>query len=169
LPIHTLEDLYAQQLQDLFCGETQLCELVPTLRAAAGHKDLDKIFGDWIEQGLQRRHMLEQILGELGQETVASTASPIACIAQASEALIESIPEQDLRDAGLIAVAQRVTHYREAGYRALAPFAIFMKRKHDQHFIENSARESREAGEQLAQLATRTMHRAAAASYQMAG
>ncbi|WP_191057523.1 DUF892 family protein [Geminicoccus harenae] len=169
MSIYTLEDLYTQQLQELFCGESQLCELVPTLRAAAGHKDLDKIFGDWVEQGLQRRHMLEQILGELGQETVSTGADPIACIREASEALIESMPEQDLRDAGLIAVAQRVAHYREAGYRALAPFAVFMKRKHDQHFIETSARESREAGEQLSQLATRTMHRAAAASYQMAG
>ncbi|WP_159709907.1 YciE/YciF ferroxidase family protein [Geminicoccus flavidas] len=169
MSIQTLEDLYTQQLQALFCGETQLCELVTALREAAGHKDLDKIFGDWIEQGLQRRHMLEQILGELGQEVDGTTADPIVSIREASLALIESIPEPDMRDAGLIAAAQRVAHYREAGYRALAPFAVFMKRKHDQHFIENSARESREAGEQLSQLATRTMHRAAAASYQMAG
>ncbi len=166
--IHTLEDLYLQQLQDLYRAEIQFGELLPEMRKAATHKDLDKVFGDWIEQCLQRRHMLDQIMAELGQESVAGPSGPVESIIQASEAMIGSTSDPDVRDAGLIAVAQRIAHHREAGYRALVPFTIIMKRKHDRAFIETSARESREAGDLLFQIATRTIHRAAAASYQMA-
>jgi ferritin-like metal-binding protein YciE len=166
--IHTLEELYLQQLQDLYRAETQLGELLPVMHKAATHKDLDKVFGEWIEQSLQRRHMLDQIMAELGEEALSGSSTPIESIIQASEEMIGSTLNPDVRDAGLIAVAQRVAHYREAGYRALVPFTIIMKRKHDRAFIETSARESREASDLLFQIATRTIHRAAAASYQMA-
>ena len=166
--IHTLEQLYLQQLHDLYAAETQLSEALPAIFKAATHKDLKHAFGVYLEQSLQRRHLLSQILTEMGHEAATTDSVPMKVMLQASDEVIRETSNKDVRDAGLIAVAQRIVHYQAAAYGTIVPIIIVLKRKSDRHPMETALRESSEASQLLSQIATRTIHRAAAASYEVA-
>ena len=166
--IHTLEQLYLQQLHDLYRAETQLCDALPMMLNAITHKDLKNVFWVSLERSRQRRHWLDQILTEMGHDATITASTPMGGIIRTSDEMIGGTSNEDVRDAALIAVAQRIVHYQAAGYGTLVPFTIIMKRKNDRSSIETALRESKEMSELLLQIATRTIHRADAASYQAA-
>jgi len=166
--IDTLEQLYLQQLHDLYGTETQLCEALPRMAKAATHKDLKNVLRIALEQSRQRQHCLDQILTEMGHHATDAASTPMEALIKASDEMASKTFNEDVRDAGLIATAQHIVHYQAAGYGTVVSFAIVMKRKNDRPAMETSLRESREASELLSQIATRTTHRAAAASYQAA-
>lgn len=168
LMMHTLEQLYLQQVEDLHGAEAQLCEALPTLLLAATHKDLKVILETYAEQSLQRRHVLEQLLAAMGHEPSSSSSpSPtMKVILILGNEVISSIAHPDVRDAGLATVVQRGLHYQTAVYSSVVPMADLLKRKDDRHCLENVLRDCREASEALSKISIRTMHRAAAASYE---
>jgi len=166
--MHTLEQLYLQQLQDLQGVEAQLCEALPTMLLAATHKDLKVILETYVEQSLQRRHILEQLLTAMGHEPGSfSCSSPaMKVILILGDEVISSTSHPDVRDAGLATVVQRGLHYQTAVYGSVVPMADLLKRKEDRHCLGNILRDCKEASEALSKISIRTMHRAAAASYE---
>ncbi|HEX2529699.1 MAG TPA: DUF892 family protein [Geminicoccus sp.] len=167
--IHTLEQLYLQQLEDLYGAETELSQALPRLLLATAHKDLKSALEKYQEQCLQRRHMLDQILTEIGHEPDHASSAAMQVIIGLGDDMITQTSDPDVRDAGLTAVAQRSLHYQAAAYGSAVPIADILKRKNDRHLLGLALRDSREASELLSKIAIRTMHRAAAASYEGVG
>ena len=161
--IETLEQLYVQQLRDLFSAETQLCDALQIMAKAATHKDLREAFEVHLEQSRQQRHRIDQILESIGEAPTDTVCTPMEGMIAASNEMIREAAQESIRDAGLIAMAQRITHYEAAAYSTVVGFTHALKRKNDRHPMETSLRESREASENLARIATRTVDRAAAA------
>jgi ferritin-like metal-binding protein YciE len=163
--MHTLAELYLQQLEDLHGAEAQLCEALPTMLLAAAHKDLKVFLENYAEQSLQRRHVLEQLLTVMGHEPGSSSSpSPaMRVILTLGDEMISNTSHPDVRDAGLATVAQRGLHYQTAVYGSVVPMADLLKRKNDRHCLGNVLRDCREASEVLSKISVRTMHRAAAA------
>jgi ferritin-like metal-binding protein YciE len=161
--IETLEQLYVQQLRDLFSAQTMLCDALQVMAEAASHKDLRAAFQEHLEHSRQQRHRIDQILESIGEEPDDVVCRPMEGLIAAGNEMIRAASHETIRDAGLIAVAQRITHYEAAAYGTVVGFTHALKRKNDRRPMEDSLRESREASENLAKIATRTVDRAAAA------
>jgi ferritin-like metal-binding protein YciE len=124
--ISTLEELFVEQLQDLYSAETQLIDALPKMAQAASAPPLKAGFKFHLSQTKEHARRLEKILKALKQETGGKTCRAMqGLIKEGNEMISEDAPPV-VKDAGLIAAAQRVEHYEMAGYGTVREFAILL-------------------------------------------
>ncbi len=121
--VSTLEELFIEQLQDLHSAETQLISALPKMADAATSPDLKKGFTHHLEQTKEHAHRLVEILKRHGASAEGKTCQAMkGLVKEGSETITEYMTEQ-LKDAALIAAAQRVEHYEIAGYGTVVAYA----------------------------------------------
>lgn len=122
-PLNNLKDLYVQQLKDLYSAETQLVQALPRMEEAATDPQLKEGFRMHAEQTRQHVQRLESVFSDLGQEPGGHTCQAMKGLITESTEMIGQDASPTVKDAGLIACAQRVEHYEIAGYGTVARFA----------------------------------------------
>lgn len=119
----TLDDLFIQQLGDLYDAEKRLTEALPKMAEAATNTQLKQAFSDHLRETETHVSRLEGIFRQLGKEPVRETCHGIKGLIKEGDEMIAAHGDRDVRDAGLIAAAQRVEHYEMAGYGTVRAFA----------------------------------------------
>ncbi|MDE1170115.1 MAG: ferritin-like domain-containing protein [Verrucomicrobium sp.] len=121
--VTTLEDLFVEQLQDLYSAETQLIEALPKMAEAANNIELRRGFQVHWEETKGHARRLEQILSRMGKSAKGKTCKAMeGLIKEGGEAISENATPE-VKDAALIAAAQRVEHYEIAGYGTVRTYA----------------------------------------------
>ena len=126
LKLRSLLLLFVEQLQDLYSAETQLVEALPQMEAAAFAKPLKAGFKSHLAQTKVHAKRLEQILKKLKVETGGKTCRAMQGLIKEGSEMIHEDALPEVKDAGLIAAAQRVEHYEIAGYGTVRTFAQLM-------------------------------------------
>jgi ferritin-like metal-binding protein YciE len=124
--ITNLTELFVEQLQDLHSAETQLIEALPKMEAAAYAKPLKAGFKSHLAQTKEHAKRLERILKQLKAETGGKTCRAMQGLIKEGSEMIHEDALPEVKDAGLIAAAQRVEHYEIAGYGTVRTFAQLM-------------------------------------------
>jgi ferritin-like metal-binding protein YciE len=124
--ITNLTELFVEQLQDLYSAETQLVDALPKMEAAAFAKPLKAGFKSHLAQTKVHAKRLEQILKKLKVEVSGKTCRAMQGLIQEGSEMIHEKALPEVKDAGLIAAAQRVEHYEIAGYGTVRTFAQLM-------------------------------------------
>jgi ferritin-like metal-binding protein YciE len=124
--ITNLTELFVEQLQDLHSAETQLIEALPKMAAAAYAKPLKAGFRLHLGQTRQHAKRLEKILRGLKAEVGGKTCRAMQGLIKEGNEMIHEDALPEVKDAGLIAAAQRVEHYEIAGYGCVKTFATLM-------------------------------------------
>lgn len=125
MTMQSLEDVYHDQLQDLWSANKQSLEIVTELGRAAQNESLSKALiagANGIQDGMDKiaeicqQHAIDPN-GEhcKGMEGLVKEAK--------AHALNESFGDDDTRDAMIITQYQRMVHYGLAGYGCLVAFA----------------------------------------------
>lgn len=128
MTLGNLEDLLLQQLQDLYSAEIQLVDALPKMAAAAAAPQLRSAFEAHLTETVQHRKRLEQILRSLGHDAKDEGCEAMEGLIQEGEAIIGLDGDALVKDAALIAAAQRVEHYEIAGYGCARSFARHLGR-----------------------------------------
>ncbi len=184
--LDTLKDLYIDQLQDLYSAEQQLQSALPKMMEAASHPELKTAFRKHLDETKEHTERLEQVLSTLagtasGREGGVSGAmesvykalgrSPAGKKCEAMEGLIQEGQEMlkasgdtDVRDAGMIAAAQRVEHYEIAAYGTVCTYAEMLGRAADKDILGRTLAEEKATDERLNQIAKQVVNLDAAAS-----
>ena len=123
MQLNTLKDLYIEQLRDLYSAETQLISALPKMAHAASSSALKVAFQDHLQETQQQKQRLEQIFQELGTSPLGETCQAMQGLIEEGEELISTNGDPKVKDAALIAAAQRVEHYEMAGYGTVRTFA----------------------------------------------
>lgn len=126
-----LQDLYVEQLRDLYSAETQLLEALPKMEAAATAPELKQGFATHLEETRIQVQRLETIFQDLGQQPGGHTCKAMEGLVAEGSDMIKEKANPAVKDAGLIAAAQRVEHYEIAGYGTVATYAKVLG--HHQH------------------------------------
>jgi ferritin-like metal-binding protein YciE len=124
--ITTLEELFIEQLQDLYSAETQLIEALPKMAQAASASPLKAGFKLHLKETKEHARRLEKILKGLKQETGGKTCRAMQGLIKEGNEMISEDALPPVKDAGLIAAAQRVEHYEIAGYGCVREFATLL-------------------------------------------
>ena len=121
--ITSLQEVFVDQIKDLYSAETQIIKALPKLAKAATSPDLKKGFLDHLEQTKGHAARLETICEELDfKPTGKKCLATAGLVAEGAEAIEEdSTPE--MKDLMLMAAAQRVEHYEMAGYTCVCALA----------------------------------------------
>ena len=123
MELQTLKDLYFHQLKDLFSAEQQLVKALPKMAKAASNKELAAGFQEHLEQTKGHAQRIEQILSSHQQTTRGPKCKGMEGIVAEGAEMIEEEADVEVKDAELIAAAQRVEHYEMAGYGTARTYA----------------------------------------------
>jgi ferritin-like metal-binding protein YciE len=153
MKLESLNDLYLEQLKDLYSAETQLLDALPKMAERATSADLKQGFQEHLRQTREHVHRLEQIFSDLGDTPKGHTCEGMKGLIKEGEEMIKMKGEDKVIDAGLIAAAQRVEHYEIAGYGTVRTYAEMLG--HSQHvtLLERTLQEEEMTDEKLSQLA----------------
>lgn len=150
---NSLRDLYTEQLKDLYDAERQLIKALPKMAEAASSDELRSALEEHLEITEQQAERLEQIFSRLGESGKAQKCKGMeGLIKEGSEVLKEDM-DDDVRDAAIIAAAQRVEHYEIAGYGCVRTYANLLGDREAASLLEESLDEEKEADQKLTEIA----------------
>jgi ferritin-like metal-binding protein YciE len=153
MKINSLQDLYVEQLRDLYDAENQLIKALPKMAEAANSEDLREGFEEHLEQTRGHVQRLETIFAKLGEKPKGEKCKGMeGLVKEGSEVLDEDMDEL-VKDAAIIAAAQRVEHYEIAGYGAVRTFANLLGDREAALLLQQTLDEEKETDQQLSQLA----------------
>lgn len=140
--LKTLQELYVQQLKDLYSAETQLVDALPKMAQAAADPQLKAGFEQHLAETQQQVTRLDSIFAALGEQPSGHTCQAMKGLIAEGNEMIAQDASPAVKDAGLIACAQRVEHYEIAGYGTVARYAQVLG--HTQHLETLRVTESEE-------------------------
>ena len=118
-----LKDLFEHQLKDLYSAESQLIEALPKMQKEAKDEKLKKAFEKHLKETKEHKQRLEEVCEELGIKPTGEECKAMKGLIKEAESFIKEDAEDDVKDAGLIAEAQRVEHYEISGYGTVIRYA----------------------------------------------
>lgn len=153
LNLNSFDDLYVAQLQDLYSAETQLLGALPKMAEAATHPQLKQAFQQHLEVTKRQQDRVAQILRSLDEDPGDETCQAMKGLVKEGQEIIGADGDDAVRDAGLIAAAQRVEHYEIAGYGTVRTFAERLGRQDDARLLDEILSEEKEADDLLNEIA----------------
>ena len=152
-----LEDLFEQQLKDLYSAESQLVIAIPKMAKAAHDSKLKKAFENHLEETKNHKKKLEEICRELSIKPTGEECKTMKGLVKEAESIIEEKADPEVKDAGLIAEAQRVEHYEISGYGTVVRFAKELGHDRIAKKLQETLDEEYNADQKLGDLAERRL------------
>ena len=109
--VETINDLFLEELKDLYSAEHQITKALPKMAKAASTEQLRQAFESHLEETKGHVDRLEQIFEALGNSGKGKTCEGMKGLLSEGSEIIGEVEKGDVRDAGLISAAQRVEHY----------------------------------------------------------
>lgn len=149
MKIESLRDLYVEQLQDLYNAEQQLIKALPKMVKAASSEDLKAAFEEHLEKTRGHAQRIETICEQMGEKAQGKKCKAMEGLVKEGGEVIEEDMEDGIKDAALIAAAQRVEHYEIAGYGCVRAYATRLGDDEAAELLSQTLDEEKEADETL--------------------
>jgi ferritin-like metal-binding protein YciE len=153
MKIESLRDLYVEQLQDLYNAEQQLIKALPKMAKAASSEDLKAAFEEHLEKTHGHAQRIETICEQMGEKANGKKCKAMEGLVKEGGEVIEEDMEETIKDAALIAAAQRVEHYEIAGYGCVRAYAAKLGDEAAASLLSQTLAEEKEADETLNEIA----------------
>jgi len=112
----TLQELFVEQIRDLYDAEKQLVKALPKLVKAVESEELAEGLRNHLEETQGHVSRLEEIFGLAGVPAKAKPCKAMKGLIEEGSEAIQENEEGELRDLAIIAGAQRVEHYEISAY-----------------------------------------------------
>jgi ferritin-like metal-binding protein YciE len=162
MQLDSFENLLVEQLEDLYDAEKQLVKALPSMAGAAHNSSLKAAFQEHLRQTENQVTRLEQVFQMMGKKAAAKTCEAMKGLVSESKEVIDARGNPDVKDAALIAAAQRVEHYEIAGYGTARTFAQRLGRHDAARLLQQTLDEEGATDKKLTQLAEANINRQAA-------
>jgi ferritin-like metal-binding protein YciE len=151
---NSLQELYVEQLRDLYDAEHQIIKALPEMIEAASAQELKQALSEHLEVTKQHAARIEQIFNRLGEKSKAEKCKGMHGVLDEGSSLVGGIKDRAVRDAAIIASAQRVEHYEMAGYGTARAFAELLNQSEASSLLQQTLQEEKKADKTLTELAT---------------
>lgn len=121
--LSSLKSLFLQELRDLYSAEKQLVEVLPAMKRSASDDDLREAFGKHLEETKEHMKRLQTIFRQLKEEPEGESCEAMEGLVKEASRVMDEEGEPHVKDAALIAEAQRIEHYEIAGYGTVRTYA----------------------------------------------
>lgn len=153
MKLRSLEDLFLDQLRDLYSAENQILKALPKMIKAAASSELKSAFEEHLEQTRGHPERLEQIFDELDASPKGKKCKGMEGLIDEGKETMSEAEEDAVCDAALIAAAQRVEHYEMAGYGCARTYAHMLGKDRAANLLQQTLTEEKETDEKLTRLA----------------
>ncbi|MBS1606889.1 MAG: ferritin-like domain-containing protein [Bacteroidetes bacterium] len=158
-----LEELFIDELKDIYWAEKQLVKTLPRLKKAATSDELRQAFDNHTTETQGHVQRLEQAFEMLGKKAQAKKCDAMQGITEEGQEVIEDTDKgTSTRDVGLIMAGQKAEHYEIATYGSLIQIAKTLGHNNVARLLQQTLEEEKKADQLLTQIAESTSNRQAA-------
>jgi|SRR5512133_3340713 ferritin-like metal-binding protein YciE len=156
MKLESLRELLIEQCQDLYSAEQQLVEALPKMAETANAPALKSAFRQHLEQTKSHVMRLDQVFNSFpNADKDDKDCKGMQGLIKEGKEMIKEDAEPEVKDAGLIAAAQRVEHYEIAGYGCARTFAQLLGLNDIARLLQQTLDEEGEADKKLTAIAER--------------
>jgi len=161
VPLSTLQDLYIEELKDIYSAENQILKALPKMAKAVKNDELRQAFEEHVEVTREQVRRLDTIFDELGTSPRGKHCKGMEGLIAEGNEMMEEDADPDVRDAALISAAQRVEHYEIAAYGTVRTYADQLGLSNHAQLLQRTLDEEGQTDKRLTKLAERRVNRLA--------
>jgi ferritin-like metal-binding protein YciE len=154
MQLNSLQDVFVEQIGDLYSAEQQLVTALPKVAGAATDDKLRMALNEHLEETRGHVRRLEDIFQQLGVAAPNEQCKGMQGLVEEGEQIVEAQGDPAAKDAALIAAAQRVEHYEIAGYGTARTLADELGFDEAKDLLNDTLDEESDADEKLTKIAT---------------
>lgn len=147
--IETMDDLFLDELRDLYDAEKQLTKALPKMAKASVSGTLRSAFEEHLTQTEGHVQRLEQIFELLGEKGSGKTCAAMKGLIKEGDEIAGDTENTAVRDAGIIVAAQKVEHYEISGYGSARNHAQLLGHQEAVSLLEATLSEEKQADRKL--------------------
>ncbi len=153
MQMQTLHDLFEHEIADLYNAEQQLLDALPKMAKAASNDKLRNAFEHHLNETRDHVQRLEEIRHTLGS-SMDETCEAMKGQIEEGEEIVKAEGDSMVKDAALIAAAQRVEHYEIAAYGTARTLADELDIDDARDLLDQTLDEESNADKLLTKIAT---------------
>lgn len=153
MDVNNLQQLFVEQLRDLYDGEQQITKALPKLVEKASSPELKRALQEHLDVTRQQITRLDKIFAELGEKSSGESCKGMKGVLAEGDELVGKGNDPAVIDASIITSAQRVEHYEIAGYGTVKTYARQLGKTSFATTLEQILSEEKDADVKLSQLA----------------
>jgi ferritin-like metal-binding protein YciE len=151
--VQNLQDLFEAQLKDIYYAENKILKALPKMQKKASNAKLAAAFKKHETETVTQIEKLERVMTSLGMKVKGEKCDAIEGIIKEAESIMKECSNEAVRDAGMIAAAQKVEHYEIATYGTLVCYAEGLGHKAEAKLLQSILDQERKTDEALTTLA----------------
>ena len=153
MKLDSLENLFVSELKDLLSAEKQLVKALPKMTHGAASATLRAAIEEHLEQTKGQVERLEQVFSLIDKSPRAELCKAMEGLIEEGSDILEQKGDEAVKDAAIIAAAQRVEHYEISGYGTARTLAELLGLDKAAELLQQTLNEERETDEKLTELA----------------
>ncbi len=162
--LKALEDLFEEQLQDIYFAENKLLKALPKMAKKACSPELSAAFLKHEKETGDQISKLERVMKSLEITVKGKKCPAILGIIEEAEELMKEAANDETMDAALIAAGQKAEHYEIATYGSLCSFANRLGHTKEAEILHSILEQEKMTDEALTDIAESGVNDAAIAA-----
>jgi len=163
--IKDFQSLYALQLRYLLSTENQITKGLKSMIEHASDQQLKQAFQSHLHETEVHVTRLERLIADVNAGDVDDKKDPIiTALIGSGENIVSESDEGPVRDAGLLATAQKIEHYEIASYGSARDWANVLNLTAHAEILQETLNEEKHADELLSTISRRANTAAAASA-----
>lgn len=150
---NSLEDLFVNQIEDLYDAEKRITKALPKMIDAASSPNLKQALQKHLTETEQQVDRLERVFKQINRTPERETCEAMKGLLSEGEEMVSAEGASDVKDAAIIAAAQRVEHYEISGYGTARTFAQRLGYSDAALLLQNTLQEEVAADKKLTEIA----------------
>ena len=153
MALENLQDLFLEQLKDVHDAEQRLVKALPKMAREASSEELSSAFEKHLRQTQEHVTRLERVFRSIGESAAKKTCKAMVGLIEEGEEVMKEDADDNVKDAALIAAAQKVEHYEMATYGCLRDWARLLGHDEAANLLQQTLDEEGEADKKLTEIA----------------
>jgi len=158
MALDSLEKLFIEELKDTYNAEKQLTKALKKMAKGATDPTLSKAFETHLAETEKQIERLEQVFESIDMAPRGKTCEGMKGIIEEGNEMMAEDGEDEVKDAALIASAQRVEHYEIAAYGTLRHYAERLGYTKAEKLLAQTLEEEKATDEKLNTIAKRLVN-----------
>jgi ferritin-like metal-binding protein YciE len=163
MSLDTMQDLFLNELKDVYNAEKQIIRALPRMAKAAQSPELQQAFTKHLKETEGHVQRLEQIFSDLGHAARGKKCKGMEGLLEEGKEILEEEGAAEVIDAALISAAQRVEHYEMAAYGCLRTYAQLLGLDQADRLLQQTLEEEEAADQTLTDIGEGGVNQAAVA------
>src|SRR6185312_3374335 len=150
----TMQELFVEQLRDIYDAEKQLVKALPKLAKAAESEELSEALTSHLEETKNHVQRVERIFQMVKTNAKSKPCNGMKGLIEEGNEAIQEEDEGVLRDLAIIAGCQKVEHYEISAYGTIRTLAEQLEMEDVVQLLQETEDEESQADEKLTEVAT---------------